>query len=158
MQFDDYQQIVRRRYEYAISIDTRDWDLHRSIFTDRIEMDFSSYSGAPGSVMAADDWVEGLKPLFTGLDATQHVMTNPIVGVHADQAELKMYMKAEHFLNNDAGSFDFALGGYYHDRLVRTDSGWRIRAVTLNVFWSRGNRHIMELGRQRGLEQLGLTG
>ena len=67
-------------------------------------------------------------------------------------------MKAEHFLNNDAGSFDFALGGYYHDRLVRTDSGWRIRAVTLNVFWSRGNRHIMELGRQRGLEQLGLTG
>ena len=111
MQFDDYQQIVRRRYEYAISIDTRDWDLHRSIFTDRIEMDFSSYSGAPGSSMAADDWVEGLKPLFTGLDATQHVMTNPIVDVHADQAELKMYMKAEHFLNNDAGSFDFALGG-----------------------------------------------
>ncbi len=151
MNFDDYNEIVRRRYEYAFSIDTRDWDLHRSIFTDQIEMDFSSYSGTAGSKLAADDWVAGLKPLFSGLDASHHVMTNPMVDIDGDRAELRMYMSAEHFLQNDAGSFDFTIGGYYHDRLLRTESGWRICAVTLKVFWSRGNRHIMELARQRGL-------
>lgn len=156
MQFDDYHEIVRRRYEYALSIDTRDWALHRSIFTDEIHMDFSSYSGQPGSSMSADAWVSGLKPLFTGLQATQHVMTNPIVDVDGDAARLRMYMKAEHFLNNDSGSFDFAIGGYYDDRLVRTDAGWKISSVTLNVFWSRGNRHIMELAREIGAKKLGI--
>jgi len=154
MQFDDYSEIVRRRYEYALSIDTRDWDLHRSIFTDEIHMDFSSYSGAPGTSMLADVWVSGLKPLFVGLQATQHVMTNPIVDVDGDTARLRMYMKAEHFLQNEAGSFDFAIGGYYDDRLERTTAGWKIRAVTLNVFWSRGNRHIMELAREIGQKKL----
>jgi hypothetical protein len=155
MQFADYNDIVRRRYEYALSIDTRDWELHRSIFTDVIEMDFSTYSGQPGAAMLADDWVDGLKPLFGGLQATQHVMTNPMVEVDADSARLRMYMKAEHFLQNDSGSSEFAIGGYYDDRLVRIDGGWKIRAVTLNVFWTRGNRHIMELARAAGLEQLG---
>ncbi len=155
MNFDDYHDIVRRRYEYAFSIDTRDWDLHRSIFTDEITMDFSSYSGQPGAAMPADTWVNGLRPLFTGLQATQHVMTNPMVDVDGDVARLRMYMKAEHFLRNDAGSYDFALGGYYDDRLVRTDGGWRITAVTLQVFWTRGNRHIMELAREIGQQKLG---
>lgn len=155
MEFADYHDIVRRRYEYAFSIDTRDWDLHRSIFTDEITMDFSSYSGQPSSTMAADAWVNGLKPLFTGLQASQHVMTNPIVDVDGETARLRMYMKAEHFLHNDAGSYDFALGGYYDDRLIRVDSGWRIRAVTLKVFWTRGNRHIMELAREIGQQKLG---
>jgi hypothetical protein len=155
MTFDDYHEIVRRRYEYAFGIDTRDWALHRSIFTDEITMDFSSYSGQPAATLTADAWVEGIKITFTGLDATQHVMTNPLVDVDGDRARLRMYMKAEHFLRNDAGDDGFALGGWYDDRLLRTASGWRIEAVTLNVLWTRGNRHIMDLARQVGLERLG---
>ena len=154
MNFADYQEVVRRRYEYALGIDTRDWNLHRSIFTDTITMDFSSYSGNPAATLSADDWVAGLKPLFTGLDATQHVMTNPLVDIDGDSARLRMYMKAEHFLSNDGGTPDFAIGGYYDDLLERTAQGWRINAVTLTVFWSRGNRHIMELARERGLRRL----
>lgn len=154
MNFADYQEVVRRRYEYALGIDTRDWALHRSIFTDTITMDFSSYSDTPAATLSADDWVTGLKPLFTGLDATQHVMTNPLVDVDGDTARLRMYMQAEHFLNDGAGTPDFAIGGYYDDRLERTADGWRINAVTLNVFWSRGNRHIMEVARNRGQRRL----
>jgi len=149
----DFTDITSRVYEYAYGIDTRDWALYRSIFTDQITMDFSSYNAAPVTTMSADTWVDACKSLFMGLDATQHTMSNPLVEVDGDRARCRMYMQAEHFLKNDAGSFDFALGGYYDDRLVRTDTGWRIAAVTLNVFWSRGNRHIMtlapEIGRKR---------
>lgn len=154
MQFDDYNAIVRRRYEYAQGIDTRDWELLRSIFTDEIEMDFSSYSGQPGAVMLADDWVNGVKVLFTGLDSTQHVMTNPIVDVEGNRGRLRMYMKAEHFLANDSGSDDFALGGYYEDRLINTGGDWKIEAVVLTVLWNRGNRDIMALAREIGRKRL----
>ncbi|HEY5678503.1 MAG TPA: nuclear transport factor 2 family protein [Pseudomonadales bacterium] len=154
MNFDDYHAIVRRRYEYALGIDTRDWVLYRSIFTDEITMDFSSYNGRPASGMAADDWVAGCKVLFAGLDATQHVMSNPMVDVDGDIARLRMYMKAEHFLRNDQGGMDFTIGGYYDDRLVRTDEGWKMQAVTLNVFWSRGNRQIMALAAEIGKGKL----
>jgi hypothetical protein len=152
--FDDYHAIVRRRYEYALGIDTRDWVLYRSIFTDEINMDFSSYNGRPGSSMRADDWVAGCQVLFTGLDATQHVMSNPMVDVDGDRARLRMYMKAEHFLRNDQGGVDFAIGGYYDDQLVRTGDGWKMKAVTLNVFWSRGNRQIMDLAAEIGRRRL----
>ena len=151
---EDHTAITRKVYEYAYGIDTRDWALYRSIFADEIQMDFSSYNGNPGSSMKADDWVAGCKVLFTGLDATQHSMSNPLVDVKDDHARCRMYMQAEHFFFNQQGSQDFALGGYYDDRLIRTTDGWKIEAVTLNVLWSRGNRHIMELAAKLGAQRL----
>ena len=155
MNFSDYSQIVRRRHEYALGIDTRDFDLLRSIFTPSIPMDFEDYSGRPREVMQADDWVDSCRVLFTGLDATQHVMTNPIVDVENDRATCKMYMKAEHFLQNDQGGDDFALGGYYIDQLEKVEGHWLINAVTLKIFWNRGNRHIMSMAYERGIERSG---
>jgi 3-phenylpropionate/cinnamic acid dioxygenase small subunit len=152
--FEDYQAVVQRVYEYAYGIDTRDWRWYRSIFTDVIRMDFSSYNGAPAAEMAADQWVANCRVLFTGLGATQHSMSNPLVEVDGDRARCRMYMQAEHFLSNDQGSDGFVLGGYYDDALARTDGGWRIEAVTLNVLWSRGNRHIMQLAAERGAQAL----
>ena len=53
--------------------------------------------------------------LMNGLDATQHVMTNPIVDVCGDVASCRMYMKAEHFLQN-AQAAHYTIGGYYLDQ------------------------------------------
>ncbi|MEM7015822.1 MAG: nuclear transport factor 2 family protein [Pseudomonadota bacterium] len=147
-------QVCESIYRYGLGIDTRDWQLYRSIFTDAIDMDFSSYSGQPGGRMSADEWVNGCKILFMGLDATQHTMTNPIVDIAGDRATCKMYMQAAHFLKNDMGDDEFTLGGYYDDRLIRTADGWQIEAVTLTVLWNRGNRHIMELAAGIGAKRL----
>lgn len=145
----DYIEIIETKYRYAYGIDTRDWDLYRSIFLDEITMDFSSYSGAPGLTQSADDWVAGCQLLFEGLDATQHQMSNPLVEISGAQARLRMYVQAEHFLLNSSGGDSFALGGYYDDQLVRTDFGWKLSAVTIKVLWNRGNRHIMQLAIEK---------
>ena len=148
MDFADFEAITRLRYQYAVSLDTRDWTLHRSIYTDHITMDFTSYSGGEGPLMmTADDWVAGLQPLFNGLSATQHVMTNPLVDVDGDCATQRMYMQAEHFLQQDGVQHEFAIGGYYDDHLVRQDQQWRINAVTLTVLWRRGDPDIMQRAR-----------
>lgn len=132
------------KYRYATGIDTRDWALYRSIFVDTVNIDFSNYNGRPASTMAADEWVAGVQPLFSGLVATQHSMSNPRVEVNEDHATLEMYMQAEHFLDHDDPDSWFTIGGFYRDRAVRTADGWRLAAVTLNVFWRRGNYAVME--------------
>lgn len=137
----DISAISRLRYEYAFGIDTRDYPLLRSVFTDEITMDFSSYNGRPEVTLAADDWVTACAVLFDSLDATQHSMTNPLVDIHdAGQVAIqRMAMQAAHFRDG----IEFTIGGWYDDQLVRTDRGWKISAVTLNVTWRRGDDSIM---------------
>lgn len=152
----DHTEITRRVYEYAYGIDTRDWELYRSIFADEITTDFSSYKGSGGpNTLTADVWVANLIPGFTGLDATQHSMSNPLVDTDGDSARCRMYMQAVHILH-EAPEPEFTIGGYYDDKLVRTDDGWRITAVTLTVWWRRGDASIMAAARDRGTKQLGL--
>ena len=153
----DARHVAQTVYEFAYGIDGRDWTRYRSIFCDEAEFDYSSYHGRPASRMSADDWVAGVTPLFEGLDATQHTMSNPIVelgsetGGDPDRARCRVYMQAAHFLANPAGDSEFTIGGYYDDRLVRTGAGphggWQIEAVTLTVWWRRGNPDIMRLAR-----------
>ena len=147
--FEDFTGVTRRVYEYAYGIDTKDWALYRSIFSDQVAMNFHSYNGLPERSMTADEWVAGCQSVFMGLDATQHTMSNPLVEVVGDHARCRMSMQATHFLITDQGSNEYTLGGFYDDRLLRTDHGWQIEAVTLNVLWHRGNRQIMDLAVER---------
>jgi hypothetical protein len=148
---DERIDVAETVYAYAAGIDGRDWALYRSIFVDEAEFDFSSYDGNPARRMRADDWVAGVQPLFHGLDATQHSMSNPRVTIDGERATCVMYMQAAHFLANREGGDEFTIGGYYTDRLVKTVSGWKLCGVKLTVLWSRGNRHIMTLAVQRGM-------
>jgi hypothetical protein len=144
--------VTRTVYEFAYGIDTRDWRRYRAIFTDEVDFDYSSYHGRPATTMRADDWVATVRLLFDGLDATQHSMSNPIVDLDpdGDGARCRVYMQAAHFLDDGRGDEpEFTIGGYYDDHLVRTDDGWRIDAVTLTVWWRRGNDDIMRRARER---------
>ncbi len=70
---------------YATGLDRRDWDLYRSIFTDEIEMDFSSL-GIPAGRVDADQWVADAELLFAGFEATQHLSANHVYELRGDEA------------------------------------------------------------------------
>jgi hypothetical protein len=145
----DRMAITDLIHRYASGIDMRDWALYRSIFADEVFMDFSSYSGAPGTKMGADDWVAGCQRMLPGFDATQHSLTNFVYDIRDDEATVTVYMQAEHFIANTLGDASHTLGGYYLHRLRRGGDGWRIHATTLTVLWSRGNRHVYQLAAER---------
>ena len=153
MTTDDHEVITRKVYEYAYGIDTRDWHLYRSIFADTVSADFSSYDDNPAITLSADDWVNRVKPLFIGLDATQHSMSNPLVDIDGDSARCRVYMQAAHFLE-DWSAPEFTIGGYYDDSLARIGDGWRITAVTLTVWWRRGDQTLMAEAARRGQKTL----
>jgi SnoaL-like domain len=153
--------VAQTVYAFAYGIDQRDWENYREVFVPsptEIVFDYESYHGRPASAMTVDTWLGAVTPLFTGLDATQHSMSNPIVEIDpsGSAAQCRVYMQAAHFLWRDdlearTGSADpeFTIGGFYDDHLVLDDTGrWRADAVTLTVWWRRGNEAIMSLARE----------
>ena len=142
-------------YHYAAGVDRRDWALYRSLFADTVTIDLASFDPElkPGQ-MRSDDWVAGIVPLFTGLDASQHLMTNPLVTVDGDTAAITMYVLAHHvFEPTDAASW-YTIGGYYDDTLTRVDGRWLLTAVRLTVTWRAGDPEIMKLARAEGIRRV----
>lgn len=148
---DDKLAVAETLYRYAVGIDTRDFTLYRSIFADRVAIDFTSYSGGQATTMTRDQWLGGVVPLFSGLAATQHSMTNPMVSVDGDAATCRMYMQAHHVYDPTDPASWFTIGGYYDDTLIRSaqgPAGWLITGVTLTVLWRAGDPDIMVAARR----------
>jgi hypothetical protein len=145
----DRAEIAETVYKYAAGMDTRDWDLFRSIFADEVVADFSSYSGQAPRTQTPDTMVKDARFLISGLDASQHTMSNPRITIDGDRAECIVYAQAHHVLVNDLGDPSYTFGCYYTDGLTRTSAGWKISSVQLTVLWHSGNKHVLRLAYDR---------
>ncbi len=145
MESSEHLAVAETVYRYATGVDRRDWLLFRSLFADVVTIDFSSYSpDSPPRQMPADEWVAGIVPLFSGLAATQHSMTNPLSTIDGDAAAITMYVQAHHVLDPKDASSWFTIGGYYEDTLARIDGRWLLTGIRLTVTWRAGDPGIME--------------
>ncbi|HYA34936.1 MAG TPA: nuclear transport factor 2 family protein [Candidatus Binataceae bacterium] len=146
----DRAEISDVQLRYATALDTRDWALFRTCFTDEIDVDFTSVFGGEPRRVSADRWAEAAKRTLTGLKATQHMITNHVITVDGDSALCVAYVQAQHYLPNDKGESTQTMGGYYTNRFERTPQGWRIRSCKLTLTWNTGNWHIFTLAREKG--------
>ncbi|MBR7194805.1 nuclear transport factor 2 family protein [Gordonia sp. SCSIO 19800] len=155
----DHEEIVSLMARFARGIDLRDWELYRSVFTDEIDIDYSSYRAGHAGRFRADDWVQRGRMLFPGLAASQHFLSNYDITVDAaaGTGRVVTYVRAEHVLPNAGGDAMFTIGGYYTDDLARVDGEWRISAKRLTVLWNSGNPQVLALARERAAELLATT-
>jgi hypothetical protein len=130
---------------FAHGNDGRDWALYRTVFTDEIDVDYTSYRPGSQARMPADEWVDRARQLFPGLDATQHVLVNAWVQAEGGGVRVQTSMRADHFL----GGARYSLGGTYVHRLVADQGRWRISAVTLTVGWTEGDRQMLARAAER---------
>jgi len=146
----DRAEISDVQLRYATGLDSRDWPLFRSCFADEIETDFTSVFGGEPRKVSADRWTEAARRSLSGLQATQHMITNHVITFQGDdEATCVAYVQARHHLPNDTGESDQTMFGYYTNRFVRTADGWKIRACKLTVTWNTGNWHVFDLARRR---------
>jgi SnoaL-like domain len=129
----DRAQIGEVVHRYPVSIDSRDWKLFRSIFTDEIQV----YLGPPAATpkmrtVSADKFTEQVTGIISRFDVTQHFLTAYHVEVTGDNAVCVSYMQARHFKQ---GQPIWDMGGYYTYHLVRADESWKIPRYTLTVTW-----------------------
>jgi hypothetical protein len=120
----DHLAISDVQLRYATGADTRDWALYRSCFTDEIETDLTSVFGGQPRRGSADKFVEAARRFLTGLEATQHMITNHVIAVRGDEATCVAYVQARHHLPNDTGDADQTMYGYrgrLENQRVQTD-------------------------------------
>lgn len=140
----DREEIGQVIVNYGLAFDRQDWVLHRSLFTDTIEMDFSASIGDGLTIMSADAWVAGVKPFFAAFAGTQHIVMPLSIEIDGDTAYVRSLLHAQHHLPNTKGAAVQTMVGYYHNWLVRTAAGWKIRKMVQHITWNEGNWYVFE--------------
>src|SRR5258708_28946989 len=95
----DREQIRETIYRYPVSIDTRDWKLFRSIFTDEIEifLGVAVRAKRPLQRVKADDFTQSVTAVITSFSVTQHMLSDYHIEVKGDEASCLFYMYARPF-------------------------------------------------------------
>ncbi|BBZ61378.1 nuclear transport factor 2 family protein [Mycolicibacterium monacense] len=126
----DELEIARLLYRYARAVDSKDWELYRSVFTDDAHIDYSSAGAVVGH---RDEVVDWFAANFGVLPWSMHYITNIEADVDGDSATVRaMFYNPMQLPGMDEVS---ACGGYYHHELVRTADGWRSRSLREENVW-----------------------
>ena len=127
----DRTQFAALLYRYARAVDTKDWDLYRSVFTADAHIDYSSAGAAVGTLDEVVDWMAGNVGL---LPWSMHYVTNvEIVDADGDTATVRAMFFNPMQLPGMAETS--SCGGYYHHEMVRTSDGWRSRRLREENVW-----------------------
>ena len=142
----DRQEIYDVLNRYAHGLDSHDWDLLRSCFTEDAVADYLELGGVNEGREAIVELCSGV---LTGLDASQHLIGSHQATIEGDTAEARCYLQAQHVFKGADGGDHYLVGGTYVDRLVRTDEGWRIKHRTLHATWFDGNPEVFTAAAER---------
>lgn len=126
----DKQDIAEVLMRYATGIDTRDWVLFRTCFTEDVLAEYEGISTWDG----VDDITASMESSHAGMGHTMPQLSNIAITVDGGEATARTYVDA--VLMATDGQSGLNPRGFYEDRLVRTTAGWRIahRRFTLVHF------------------------
>lgn len=116
---------------YARAVDTKDWELYRSVFTDDAVIDYSA-NGIPAG--SRDEIAAFLEQAFATIPMSMHYITNVEADVDGDTAHVRAMFYNPTQLPGVAELSYF--GGYYFHDLVRTPDGWRSRHLREEAVWN----------------------
>lgn len=147
---EDRLAVAELMAKFATGIDSCDWAMYRAVFTDEIDLDYSSWRPESIGRWNADDWVARGQRVFPGLTASRHALTNLLVIPEGGGCRVRANVCADHVLVAGEHSIRvFTLNGHYDDRCVRADDGWKIAAKRLVVEWCVGDREVLAIAAER---------
>jgi hypothetical protein len=133
----DREELVELLARYASIADTRDFDeLPKTVFTDRVLVDFESVGSGPASEVERDAFMQQLRAFFADWQATHHSITNHRVRVDGDTASIRAHIHAQHWLPPEKAPQlhnRWLVVGFYDNEAVRTPDGWRLSKVRLTM-------------------------
>jgi hypothetical protein len=118
----DKDQIAEVLIRYATGIDSKDWPLLRSCWTDEIDVDYQQL----GRFTSADALTDVMRQLHENMGPTYHRMSNFVIAVDGDRATVRSYVQAVLMLQPDDSTNWVDALRHYDDVFVRTADGWRI--------------------------------
>lgn len=126
---EDRLDVIQLSSKYAWGIDTLDRNLLATVFSDNAVADYVIVGDSP---IKLNEHLVGFDAIFTWLSKSLghrkgiegfpwHFVTNHIVEMQGDTAELRFYMHNR----------TMAAGGVYRVHAIRTPQGWRVDRLRL---------------------------
>jgi hypothetical protein len=144
-EFADRFDILDLTAKLGLLVDSREWHALERLFTDPVDVDYTSLNGGQPQTMSPAELVGGWAGTLDHLQATQHLIAGQVIRLDGDRATCAAKVQGTHVLPNASGGPMWTVGGRYDYRLIRGADGWRIAGLTLTVEWATGNQHIMQL-------------
>lgn len=126
----DKLEIQEQLARYARGVDTQDWDLWKSVFTEDAVVDYSQ-SGIP--IGSRDEIAAILAGAFATIPWATHHITNVEIDLDGDRAAVRAMFFNPMQLPGVEGSS--STGGYYHHEFVRTPDGWKSEHLIEEPVW-----------------------
>lgn len=118
--YGDRDAIVEVLVRYATGIDSRDWQLFTTCFTDDCDADY----GAIGHWHGAAEITEWMAKAHDPLGPTMHQVGNFTVHINGDWATARTYVHG--VITMQDRSLTVHAYGWYDDELTTTPDGWQI--------------------------------
>ncbi len=139
----DKEAIMQNQYQYAWCVDTKNWEEFANVFSDDLVVDMRyRFPDKPVAHYAPKEWAENVKKIVSGLQATQHFMSNFKIDVDGDTATCRCYVRAMHFLPNMDGDPWMQCFSLYNNKYKRTEKGWKISFLKITHWWWEGNQDL----------------
>ena len=123
----EIQELLAR---YARGVDTKDWELWKSVFTPDAYLDYSS-AGIPAA--SRDEIAAVFEQAMAAIPMTQHFISNVEIDLDGDQAKVRaMFYNPMQLPGMAEQSY---CGGYYLHDMVRTPDGWKSKRLVEENQW-----------------------
>ncbi|ONI71010.1 hypothetical protein ALI144C_51590 [Actinosynnema sp. ALI-1.44] len=136
----DWIEIVDVLYRFGRGQDMRDRELFASAFAGDATVDFqpaaAKWGGVSPPMTGRDKIVDTILTVLSDVDTT-HVVTNPRVEIEGDTAWLTAIVEAQHLRTGDHSTFAL-LKNFYDVELVKEESRWVARRITIDNAWYQG--------------------
>lgn len=131
--FEDWHAIDDLLSSYAHAVDTKDWELLRSLFAPNAALDYRGSQGPRGSFDEVLPFLQQGLELFS---VTQHFLTNRRITVDGDRARTTAYLYNPMGRDDGHGGMQLLLvGGRYESEFARTAEGWRFSGHRVRILW-----------------------
>jgi SnoaL-like domain len=134
----DRQAIIDLTIAYTWALDTKDFAALRDIFLPSATADLRGVT-----CDGAEAIITRISGAMVRLDASQHLIGNHQVTIDGDRATCRCQLQSQHVRAGTVGGDNLVIGGVYEDRLIRTESGWRISHRVMRQTWIEGNPAVV---------------
>lgn len=132
----DRQDIEDVLYRYASTIDQKDYEGLRSVFTDDV---VAQYAGAP-EIEGADVLVKWIAEMSVEQGFQHHLVNVVQVDVDGDEARTLTYHTSHQVRPSDPDTV-YVIVGRYRDVVRRVDGSWKIADKRMEVGWMEQRRY-----------------
>jgi ketosteroid isomerase-like protein len=124
---EDFLALTHAKGRYCYTLDTRDWAGFGDLMTDDVELDVSDGGTGVPVITGRDAAVDMIRSSLTNARSAHQVHT-PLIEVDGDEATVVWAMQDRVVWENGPALTGY---GHYHERWVRQDGEWKIKALRL---------------------------